>query len=196
MSTAGSPAPPPAVPPGTSPARRVLAVLALAAVIIAADQGTKQWALSGLSDGRTVTLPTGFIHLHLLVNAGAAFSFATGQTWFITVCAGAAVLAIPWFAARARSWLLVVALGLLLGGAAGNLIDRLARAPGPGRGRVVDFIDYHGWFTGNVADIAIVLSAALLIVRATVISHRERRAALAQRAARKDPAGGDPAKAV
>jgi len=86
--------------------------------------------------------------------------------------------------------------GLLLGGAAGNLIDRLARAPGPGRGRVVDFIDYHGWFTGNVADIAIVVSAALLIVRAAVISHRERRAALAPRPARDDPAGGDPAKAV
>jgi len=179
-----------------SPARRLLVVLVLAAVIIGLDQATKQWALSGLADGQTVTLPTGFIHLHLLVNAGAAFSFATGETWFITVCASAAVLAIPWFAFRARSWLLVVALGLLLGGAAGNLIDRLARAPGPGRGRVVDFIDYHGWFTGNVADIAIVVSAALLIVRAAVISHRERRAALAPRPARDDPAGGDPAKAV
>jgi len=191
------PSPAPAPPsPGTSPARRVLAVLALAAVIIAADQATKQWALSGLSDGRTVTLPTGFIHLHLLANPGAAFSFATGATWLITVCASAAVLAIPWFAARARSWLLVVALGLLLGGAAGNLIDRLAREPGPGRGRVVDFIDYHGWFTGNVADIAIVLSAALLIVRATVISHRERRAALAPRENRDEPAGGGSAEAA
>ena len=158
-----------------SPARRLLVVLLLAAVVIGADQGTKQWALSGLADGRTVTLPTGFIHLHLLVNAGAAFSFATGETWFITVCACAAVLTIPWFAFRARSWLLVVALGLLLGGAAGNLIDRLARAPGPGRGRVVDFIDYHGWFIGNVADIAVVASAAVLIVWGMVAPRRERR---------------------
>lgn len=179
-----------------SPVKRLLVVLALAAVIVGLDQATKQWALSALADGRTVTLPTGFIHLHLLVNAGAAFSFATGETWFITVCATAAVLVIPWFAFRARSWLLVVALGLLLGGAAGNLIDRLARAPGPGRGRVVDFIDYHGWFTGNVADIAIVVAAALLIVRAGVISQRERRAALAPRPARDDPADGDPAKAA
>jgi signal peptidase II len=189
-------------PPGdgtagpVSPASRLLVVLVLAAVVIGADQGTKQGALSGLADGRTVTLPTGFIHLHLLVNAGAAFSFATGETWFITVCASAAVLAIPWFAFRARSWLLVAALGLLLGGAAGNLIDRLARAPGPGQGRVVDFIDYHGWFTGNVADIAIVVSAALLIVRAGVISRREWRAALAPREGRDEPAGGDPAKAA
>jgi signal peptidase II len=175
--------------------KRLLLVLVLAAVIVGLDLATKQWALSGLADGRTITLPTGFIHLHLLVNAGAAFSFATGETWFITVCASAAVLAIPWFAWRSRSWLLVVALGLLLGGAAGNLIDRLARAPGPGRGRVVDFIDYHGWFTGNVADIAIVVSAALLIVRAIVISNRERRAALAPRPAQDDK-GGDPAKAA
>ena len=201
MSTASSPVPPPAPAraasgPGTSPVKRLLVVLVLAAVVIGLDQATKQWALSGLGDGQTVTLPTGFIHLHLLVNAGAAFSFATGETWVITVCATAAVLAIPWIALRARSWLLVVALGLLLGGAAGNLIDRLARAPGPGRGRVVDFIDYHGWFTGNVADIAIVVSAALLIVRAAVISHRERRAALAPRPARDEPAGGDPAKAA
>jgi signal peptidase II len=191
-----SPAAPGPTAPGVSQARRLLAVLTLAAVIIAADQLTKQWALSGLADGRTVTLPTGFLHLHLLVNAGAAFSFATGETWVITVCASVAVLAIPWFAARARSRLLAVALGLLLGGAAGNLIDRLARAPAPGRGRVVDFIDYHGWFTGNVADIAIVLSAALLIVRASVISHRERRAALAPRRAPDEPAGGDPAQAA
>jgi signal peptidase II len=201
MSTAGSPVPPPAAAgaasgPGTSPVKRLLVVLVLAAVVIGLDQGTKQWALSGLTGSRTVTLPTGFIHLHLLVNAGAAFSFATGETWFITVCASAAVLAIPWFALRARSWLLVVALGLLLGGAAGNLIDRLARAPGPGRGRVVDFIDYHGWFTGNVADIAIVVSAALLIVRAAVISRRERRAALAPRENRDEPAGGGSAEAA
>jgi signal peptidase II len=185
-----------AAPTRPGHARLLPAVLVLAAVIIGADQGTKQWALSGLADGRTVTLPTGFIHLHLLVNSGAAFSFATGDTWVITVCASAAVLAIPWFAARAQSRLLAVALGLLLGGAAGNLIDRLARAPGPGRGGVVDFIDYHRWFTGNVADIAIVVSAALLIVRAGVISRRERRAARAPREARDEPAGGDPAEAA
>jgi signal peptidase II len=195
--TSTSPTPPESGTAGsrTSPAR-LLATLVLAAVIIGADQGTKQLALSRLSDGRTVTLPTGFIHLHLLVNPGAAFSFATGETWVITVCASAAVLAIPWFAARAQSWLLAVALGLLLGGAAGNLIDRLLRAPGPGRGRVVDFIDYHGWFTGNVADIAIVVSAALLIIRAGVISHREKQAAQARRRAPDEPAGGGSAEAA
>ncbi len=67
---------------------------------------------------------------------------------------------------RARSRSQAIALGLLAGGAAGNLLDRLLRAPGPGVGRVVDFINYHGWFVGNVADIAIVASAALLILGA------------------------------
>jgi lipoprotein signal peptidase len=61
---------------------------------------------------------------------------------------------------------------------------------------VVDFIDYHGWFTGNVADIAIVVSAALLIVRAVVISHRERHAAPAPREKRDEPAGGGSAEAA
>ncbi|MGL5911899.1 MAG: signal peptidase II, partial [Phycicoccus sp.] len=50
----------------------------------------------------------------------------------------------------------------LLGGAVGNLVDRVFRAPGPGRGHVVDFIDYSGWFVGNVADIAIVGAAGLV----------------------------------
>ncbi len=54
--------------------------------------------------------------------------------------------------------------GLLLGGALGNLVDRFLRAPGPGRGHVVDFIDYFGLFVGNVADIAIVVAAGLIMV--------------------------------
>ena len=61
-----------------------------------------------------------------------------------------------------RSW--AVALGLVLGGAVGNLIDRLLREPGFLRGHVIDFIDYGGYFVGNVADIAIVLAAAGIIV--------------------------------
>jgi hypothetical protein len=85
------------------------------------------------------------------------------------------VAIVPWFAARARSRVQAITLGLLLGGAAGNLWDRLFRAPAPGRGRVVDFIDYHGWFIGNVADIAIVAGAGILIVRAMTPLDREQR---------------------
>ncbi len=140
-------------------------MLALAVAVIAADQGTKQWALSHLADHPAAVLPGGWIELRLISNPGAAFSFGSGSTWVFTLFATAVVLIVPWFATRVRSRGQAIALGLLLGGAAANLLDRLFRAPGPGAGRVVDFIDYHGWFIGNVADIAIVASAGLLIIR-------------------------------
>jgi signal peptidase II len=106
-----------------------------------------------------------------------------------TLCAAAAVAVVAWLAARpgSRSWSRgqAIALGLLLGGAAANLADRLFRAPGPGVGRVVDFIDYHGWFIGNVADIAIVASAGVLFMRAMTAPGRGRRI----QAEHSDPAG-------
>jgi signal peptidase II len=154
-------APPPDAP---GPARRLALALAVAAVVVAADQGTKQWALSYLAHRSAIALPGNWISLRLITNPGAAFSVGSGSTWIFTLFATAVVLIVPWFAARARAQ--VMTLGLLLGGAAGNLADRLFRAPGPGTGRVVDFIDYHGWFIGNVADIAIVVSAGLLLLRA------------------------------
>jgi signal peptidase II len=153
----------------------LLPVLALAVAVVAADQGTKLWALSRLAGHRAIVLPGGWVELRLISNPGAAFSFGGGATWVFTLCAAAAVAIVPWFAARARSRGQAIALGLLLGGAAGNLLDRLFRAPGPGVGRVVDFIDYHGWFIGNVADIAIVASVAILIVRAVTDPAREHR---------------------
>lgn len=152
-------------------------MLALAVAVIAADQATKLWALSQLAGHRTVVLPGGWVDLRLISNPGAAFSLGSGATWVFTVFATAAVAVIAWFAARARSRGQAMALGLLLGGAAANLLDRLFRAPGPGVGRVVDFIDYHGWFIGNVADIAIVAGVGILIMRSVTPSRRERRSA-------------------
>lgn len=149
---------------------RLLPVLAVAVSVVGADQGTKLWALSRLAGNRVIALPGGWAELQLISNPGAAFSFGSGSTWLITLLAAVAVAVIPWFAVRARSRLQAIALGLVLGGAAGNLGDRLFRAPGPGTGRVVDFIDYHGWFIGNVADIAIVVGAGLLILRAITAS--------------------------
>jgi signal peptidase II len=142
--------------------------------VVAADQGTKLWALSRLAGNRVVELPGGWVDLQLISNPGAAFSVGSGATWLFTLLAAGAVAIVPWFAARARSRGQAIALSLLLGGAAGNLSDRLFRAPAPGLGRVVDFIDYHGWFIGNVADIAIVAGAGLLIVRAITPLDRRR----------------------
>lgn len=164
-------APDAAAETGPGVVRRLIPVLAAAVAVIAADQGTKLWALSRLAGHRVSVLPGGWIELRLIANPGAAFSIGAGATWVFTVCAAAAVIIVPWFAARARSRGQALMLGLLLGGAASNLIDRLFRAPGPGVGRVVDFIDYHGWFIGNVADIAIVVSTVVLVVLAARADH-------------------------
>ena len=151
-------------------------MLTLAVAVGAADQGTKAWALSRLARHRAIALPSGWVDLRLISNPGAAFSVGSGWTWAFTLFATAAVVAVPLLAARARSRSQAIALGLLLGGAAGNLLDRLFRAPGPGTGRVVDFIDYHQWFIGNVADIAIVAGVGMLMVRAVTAPIREHRA--------------------
>ena len=141
-------------------------VYVVAAVVLLVDQGTKIWALNSLSPGVPTNLVGSLLRLDLIRNPGAAFSIGTNATWLL-VLIGVVVLA--WVALAIRKigsvgW--AVALGLLLGGALGNLVDRFFRAPGPGRGQVVDFIDYAGLFIGNVADIAIVVAAAVIVVLA------------------------------
>jgi signal peptidase II len=129
-------------------------MLMLATVVLVVDQLTKLWAVSMLSDGERVAVIPPLIHFRLLYNAGAAFSIGTGATWAFALAATAAVVGLLYTARRLASpgWALV--LGVLLGGAASHLGDRLFREPGFARGHVVDFIDY-GLFVGNVADIAL-----------------------------------------
>ncbi|WP_314307102.1 signal peptidase II [Actinomyces johnsonii] len=136
----------------------------MAVVIVVVDQLSKQWALFALSDGQHTALLGRALGLVLVRNPGAAFSFATGQTWIFALIASLVVVIIVRVSRNlaSRSW--AVALGLVLGGAVGNLIDRLLREPGFLRGHVIDFIDYGGYFVGNVADIVIVLAAAGIIV--------------------------------
>ncbi|WP_315584909.1 signal peptidase II [Actinomyces viscosus] len=136
----------------------------VAIIIVVVDQITKQWALSALADGRHTALLGRALGLVLVRNPGAAFSFATGQTWIFALIALLVVIIIIRVSRNlvSRSW--AVALGLVLGGAVGNLIDRLLREPGFLRGHVIDFIDYGGYFVGNIADIAIVLAAVGIII--------------------------------
>jgi len=103
------------------------------------------------------------LQLRLIFNPGAALSLGAGSTWVMTAIALGVLVAIGFVAKGLGSTAWAVALGLLLGAALGNLTDRFVRPPGGGQGHVVDFIDYNGWFIGNVADIWIV-SAAILIV--------------------------------
>jgi signal peptidase II len=150
------------VPPRTS--RYLPIVLILAAVVLGLDQGTKFWAVTGLTGRPPVPVLGDFIQLCLIYNSGAAFSIGAGSTWLFAVVAAVAVVVISAFARRVRSFSQAVAVGLLLGGATTHLLDRLFRAPGFGRGHVVDFIDYNGWFVGNVADIALTIGAVILVV--------------------------------
>lgn len=134
--------------------------LGLAAVIALIDQVTKFWALRALTPGEPRGLIGEAIRLNIIRNPGAAFSMGDGMTWVLTAVALAITgwLAHSLWTTTSKPW--VLTLGVLLGGAVGNLIDRAVRTPGPGRGHVVDFLDYFGLFVGNVADIAIVLAAA------------------------------------
>lgn len=150
-----------------SEARRIAPLrlfAALVVVTVAADQLTKWWALSALDPAAEARPLLGnLIRLNLTFNPGAALSFGSSATGILTVISAAVVVAVIVFARRLKSRAWAATLGLLLGGAMGNLIDRLLRAPGVGRGHVVDFIDYHV-FIGNVADIAIVGAAAMAML--------------------------------
>ncbi|WP_327035500.1 signal peptidase II [Micromonospora ureilytica] len=140
------------------------AVVLIAAVVLAADQLTKYWAESTLSGGQTITILGDLLQLRLLYNPGAAFSIGSAYTWIFAVFAAAAVVAVTVVAWRVTSRAWAVALGLVLGGAATHLLDRLFREPGFARGHVVDFIDYAGFFVGNVADIALVVGVGIVML--------------------------------
>jgi signal peptidase II len=140
--------------------------LALAVLIVAVDQLTKL-AIERLFDYGDVRPVTGFFNLVLTYNKGAAFSFLAGasgwQKQFLTGIGIVASLAIVYLLARhGTQKLFSLALALILGGAVGNVIDRIAH------GHVIDFLDFHwrGWHwpAFNVADSAIVCGAALLII--------------------------------
>ena len=165
-----------------TPARRPVTVAAVAAAVLLVDQATKFWAESALTDRAPVEVLGEFLRLRLLYNPGAAFSIGSGSTWVFTVLAAVAVVVIIRFAARPQPTSRAVALALLLGGASTHLLDRLFRDPGFARGHVVDFIDYNGWFVGNVADIALTVGVAMIIVL-TVVSPEP------------DPGAGDQAQA-
>jgi signal peptidase II len=146
-----------------SRARTVWVLLSLA-LIVTADQLTKAWAVSALADGPKHVIGD-FLVLDLARNSGSAFSRFRGYTPVLAVVA----IVISVFVARAvrqatDRWTLV-GLVLVLGGALGNLADRLARSPGFLRGHVVDFVGIGPWPLFNVADSCITVGAILLVVR-------------------------------
>ena len=136
---------------------------ALVAVIIAVDQLTKHWALGRLSDGRTIDL-VGSLRFNLAFNRGMAFSRGSGLGPIIGALAFVIVIVIVLWMRRSARGLPAVAAGLIVGGAVGNLVDRLFRGEAWLRGAVVDFIDLQWFPVFNVADSAITIGALLMVL--------------------------------
>ena len=143
--------------------------LAAALVLLAADQAVKWWILEVVrlpEVGRVYVLP--FLNLTMVWNRGVTFGLLQGEAWWhpyalAAIASVVAVLLVVWLA-RAENRLVSLALGLVLGGAVGNVIDRMRF------GAVVDFIDVHAygwhWYVFNVADSAIVIGVGLLLADA------------------------------
>ena len=139
----------------------IYAGLVFAAAIIT-DQASKMWARTALDGSEPIPVIGQWLSLRLVHNSGAAFSFAAGKTWILTIFTVVIIGVLAVLARRVHRASTLLAIALLAGGAVGNLIDRLTAAPGFGVGHVTDFIAYGTWFVGNVADIWIVLGAPLL----------------------------------
>ncbi|KAA5604579.1 signal peptidase II [Roseospira marina] len=148
-----------------APARPVRWGLTLAAVVILLDQATKYAVFAGLQPAPTGVPVTGFFSLVRVWNPGVSFGlFATGSPWTPIVLTGLALavsVGLAWWLRRAGSRVAVGGLGLLIGGAVGNAIDRMVH------GAVMDFLDVHvagyHWPAFNVADSAITVGAVLLV---------------------------------
>jgi signal peptidase II len=144
--------------------RTLPALLLVAAVVFAFDLGTKALVVAKMKLGEPISIIDDVVRLTLVRNPGAAFSMATGMTWLLTLIAAAVVIGVLRIGRSLRSVGWAVGLGLVLGGAVGNLADRLFRAPGPLQGHVVDFIAVTKWWpVFNVADSCIVCGAILLV---------------------------------
>jgi signal peptidase II len=138
-------------------------VLGVAAAVLLLDQLTKWWALDALSTHTIHVVWT--LHLNLVRNAGSAFSVVKSGGQFIAPLAVIVVVWLLWQGRSASSLVGAVALGLVLGGAIGNLVDRALRSDaGFMQGRVIDFIDFQWWPVFNVADMGVVVGGILLVV--------------------------------
>ena len=144
--------------------------LATALVVVVADQITKHWALNALADGHTIDI-VGSLRFNLAFNTGMAFAKGQGIGPIIAVV-GVLVVAYLLVGLRRNTAPGAVFVGLVAGGASGNIIDRLFRGEAWLQGAVVDFIDLQWWPIFNIADAAIVIGAGALVV-ASMLPERE-----------------------
>jgi signal peptidase II len=146
--------------------RKLVVVISVALFVLALDVATKVTVVDTLSHRRPIRLLGGLLTLRLLRNSGAAFSVGTSMTIVFTVIAAAVIIYILRTARKLKSLPWAITLGLLLGGATGNLADRIFRSPGLFRGDVVDWIELPHWPVFNLADSAIVCGGVLAVLLA------------------------------
>jgi len=147
--------------------------LVIAAIVIT-DQLTKHWALNRLSGGRTINL-VGSLRFNLAFNKGIAFSQATGAGPLIGALGFVIVIVVVSWMRRSARGAAAVAASLIVGGAIGNLVDRLFRGDAWLRGAVVDFVDLQWFPIFNVADSAITIGAVTMVL-AALLQPKEHRA--------------------
>jgi signal peptidase II len=140
--------------------RAALTLFVAASLAYGLDRITKIWAEASLPGGPVDLIP-GVLTLRFTTNSGGAFSIGQSAPWFFVGVTSVVAVIILATSFRHTGRLVGASLGLVLGGALGNLTDRAIRAPGM-RGRVVDFIDFQVWPVFNLADTAIVVGAILL----------------------------------
>lgn len=145
---------------------RALVLLGVVAVgVLAFDQVTKFLIVTNLEEHEIVPVLGDIFQFHFVRNSGAAFSLASGFTWVLSIVAVGVVVAIIVFARRIKSTPWAWMLGLLLGGALGNVTDRLFREPSFGMGHVIDFLQIWGFpAIFNIADVAICTAMGLFLL--------------------------------
>jgi signal peptidase II len=141
-------------------------LVGVALVVVVLDLVSKLLVVAKLSNRAPVRLLGGLLKLEETRNPGAAFSIGTGATFLFAFVALAVIVVILRTARRLYSGAWAVVLGMLLGGATGNLIDRIARSPGVFRGEVVDWIRLPHFAVFNLADSAITVGGVLAVLLA------------------------------
>lgn len=139
----------------------IFKVLSVSSLIVIVDRLTKYLLLKNLSEGESVRVIPGLFHFTLVLNSGSAFGLFKGSGVILTISSILTIILICAYIWRSKckDFLTLIAFGLILGGAAGNLIDRVAF------GYVIDFLDFRIWPVFNIADASITVGAFILIVR-------------------------------
>lgn len=166
---ADQPAANPALPVTSSPLRRRGLLLSLfagfAMFAYALDQLSKLWVTSNMVEGERIRVLPPLLHWYFIRNSGAAFSIGENVTWVFSLIMAGVCLAILFQVRKLGSVWWSLALGLLLGGALGNLTDRLLREPSFGMGQVVDFIQLPSFpWIFNIADSVVVSAVAIICI--------------------------------